>query len=169
MTDHKFTDDEIIHSLKVCSTDGDCSECKINPHKGNYGYCTSLAIKAALDLINRQKAEIERLKDVKFQYEILQKNYDEIEQQLHYLSNVEIPYLYSFTEDKDKKLETIANILLGARAKAIKEFAERLKANMSNIARMEFGGNIYFCVGYDLIDTLVKEMTEEQTNESQST
>lgn len=59
MTDHKFTDDEIIHSLKVCSNDGDCSECLINPHKGNYGYCTSLAIKAALDLINRQKAEIE--------------------------------------------------------------------------------------------------------------
>jgi hypothetical protein len=61
MTDHKFTDDEIIHSLKVCSNDGDCSECLINPHKGNYGYCTSLAIKAALDLINRQKVKIEGL------------------------------------------------------------------------------------------------------------
>lgn len=61
MTDKKFTDDEIIHSLKVCSNDGDCSECLINPHKGNYGYCTSLAIKAALDLINRQKVKIEGL------------------------------------------------------------------------------------------------------------
>ena len=46
------------------------------------------------------------------------------------------------------------------RSEAYKEFAERLKANMSNIARMEYGGNIYFCVGYDLIDNLVKEMTE---------
>jgi len=49
-----------------------------------------------------------------------------------------------------------------AKSEAIKEFAERLKANMSNIARMEYGGHIYFCVGYDLIDTLVKEMTEVQ-------
>ena len=56
MTEHKFTDDEIINSLVICSSDGDCKECHINPHKGNYGFCTSLAIKAAIDLINRQKA-----------------------------------------------------------------------------------------------------------------
>ena len=47
------------------------------------------------------------------------------------------------------------------RNEVIREFAERLKANMSNIARMEYGGNIYFCVGYGLIDTLVKEMTDK--------
>ena len=47
------------------------------------------------------------------------------------------------------------------RNEVIREFAERLKANMSNIARMEYGGNTYFCVGYDLIDTLVEEMTGE--------
>jgi hypothetical protein len=40
----------------------------------------------------------------------------------------------------------------------IKEFAERLKESMSTIARMEFGGNVYFCVGYGVIDNLVKEM-----------
>lgn len=58
MTEHKFTDEEIVHSLEICSNDGDCKECRINPHKGNYGFCTSLAIKASLDLINRQKAEV---------------------------------------------------------------------------------------------------------------
>ncbi len=66
MSDCKFTDDEIIHSLKICMNDSDCSECIINPHKGNYGYCTSIAIKAALDLINRQKAELEDLREIVF-------------------------------------------------------------------------------------------------------
>ena len=62
MTEHKFTDEEVINSLKICANNGDCKECAINPHKGNYGYCTSLAINAALDLINRQREEIERMK-----------------------------------------------------------------------------------------------------------
>lgn len=55
-----MTTEQIIKSLEICANDGDCKDCAINPHRGNYGYCTSLAIKAALDLINRQKAEIER-------------------------------------------------------------------------------------------------------------
>lgn len=61
-------------------------------------------------------------------------------------------YVCSSFKDKDRYAD---------RNEVIREFAERLKANMSNIARMEYGGNIYFCVGYDLIDNLVKEMTEE--------
>ena len=57
----RHTDEELIKSLQICSSNGECNECPINPHKGNYGFCTSLAIKAALDLIIRQKEEIERL------------------------------------------------------------------------------------------------------------
>lgn len=57
-----MTDNEIVKGLEICSNNGDCKECPINPHHGNYGYCTSLAIKAALDLINRQKAEIKKLR-----------------------------------------------------------------------------------------------------------
>lgn len=63
MTEHKFTDEEIINSLNICANNGDCRECAINPHKGNYGYCTSLAINAALNLINRQREEIEVIKE----------------------------------------------------------------------------------------------------------
>lgn len=58
-----MTDNEIIKALEICTANGDCKDCAINPHKGNYGYCTGLAIKQALDLINRQKAEIEKLKE----------------------------------------------------------------------------------------------------------
>lgn len=53
----KLTDNEIVKGLEICSNNGDCKECPINPHHGNYGYCTSLAIKAALGLINRLQAE----------------------------------------------------------------------------------------------------------------
>ena len=67
-----MTDKEITKALELCANNGDCKECAINPHKGNYGYCTSLAIKASLDLINRQKAEIERLKPFRdTAYEVL--------------------------------------------------------------------------------------------------
>lgn len=58
-----MTDEKLIKSLEMCANNGNCKDCFINPHKGNYGYCTSLAIKEALDLINRQKAEIERLQN----------------------------------------------------------------------------------------------------------
>lgn len=70
MTD-KLTDNEIVKGLEICSNNGDCKECPINPHHGNYGYCTSLAIKATLDLINRQKAEIEQWKEEANRYQTL--------------------------------------------------------------------------------------------------
>ena len=59
MTDHKFTDDEIIKALECCVNNDSCKECPINPNHGNYGYCTNLALTHALALINRQKVEIE--------------------------------------------------------------------------------------------------------------
>ena len=58
MTEHKFTDEEIIKALEVCLEGDNCKECPINPNQGNYGYCTGLAMKEALNLINRQKAEV---------------------------------------------------------------------------------------------------------------
>ena len=51
-------DKEVIKALECCVKGLECKNCPANPHKGNYGYCTSLLLKAALDLINRQKAEI---------------------------------------------------------------------------------------------------------------
>lgn len=63
MTEHKFTDEEVIKALEVCVDNSSCKECPINPNHGNYGYCTNLAITYALDLIKRQKAEIKALED----------------------------------------------------------------------------------------------------------
>ncbi len=115
-----MTDNEIKENLEDCG----CPECM-----------------AILALINRQKAEIERL----------EKQADEYPFKCKVGNNSEI---------HSKSIEDYDRLIFDISSEAIKEFAERLKANMSNTARVEFGGNVYFCVGYDLIDNLVKEMTE---------
>lgn len=62
MTDNKFTDEEIKSSLEVIATTRNCNECKIRNCKWGTCNCSQITAKAALDLINRQKAEIEKLK-----------------------------------------------------------------------------------------------------------
>ena len=58
-----MTDNEIIKAMQcVIGNDANCSECtyqKVLP----FPSCRRKCAKNALDLINRQKAEIERLKD----------------------------------------------------------------------------------------------------------
>lgn len=66
MTEHKYTDEEVIKALEVCVDNSSCKECPINPNHGNYGYCTNLALTYAIDLINRQKAELEDLREIVF-------------------------------------------------------------------------------------------------------
>jgi len=58
MSDRKFTDDEIIKALRCCK--GDDIPCESCPYS-DLGSCESAMAKDALVLINRQKAEIERL------------------------------------------------------------------------------------------------------------
>ncbi len=64
ISNKKFTDEEIIKSLECCvkaKTMGDCIELNC-PFRNDWDLCLSGEIKKmALDLINRQKAEIERL------------------------------------------------------------------------------------------------------------
>ena len=118
MTDSKFTDDEIIKALECClsgnvnkSAVEICSPCPFF-HDGN---CTDLLKQNALALINRQKAEIERLR--KYNIDVAFKHYND----------------------------------------GIKEFAERLKKR----TRMPLGTLYGEMVYLKDIDTLVKEMTEE--------
>ena len=62
-TNKKFTDEEIISSLEVIAATRNCDECKIRNCKWGTCNCSQITANAALDLINRQKAEIERLKE----------------------------------------------------------------------------------------------------------
>lgn len=57
MTDRQLTDSEIIKALDCCKYD-DCNNCP-----NVVDNCHANLIDYALDLINRQKAEIERLKE----------------------------------------------------------------------------------------------------------
>lgn len=60
MTDKKITDEEITKGLECCIT-FDCRNCPLGS-KCDSSPPSLLPFKCALDLINRQKAEIERLK-----------------------------------------------------------------------------------------------------------
>ena len=62
-TDKKLTDEEIISSLEVIAATRNCDECKIRNCKWGTCNCSQITANAALDLINRQKSEIERLKE----------------------------------------------------------------------------------------------------------
>ena len=64
-----MTDNEIIKALKIVSTTANCDECAFC--RGKVCNCSQVTAKNALDLINRQKAEIERLEaELERQYEL---------------------------------------------------------------------------------------------------
>lgn len=50
------------------------------------------------------------------------------------------------------------------KTEAVKEFAERMKDEMGNCARIEAGETQYFVIGYSLIEKVVKEMTEDKND-----
>ena len=61
-----MTDEQIIKALECCATDktDDCFRCSYDKivYNPGYGWCADRCREDALNLINRQKAEIERLK-----------------------------------------------------------------------------------------------------------
>ena len=136
-----MTDKEIITALKCCSVYHRCSKCEYNE---NSAICISNLMNDALDLINRQQAEIERLHNIllSFTNEVgtwsSRKGYDTSELSL-------IPIL-----DKAK------NIKAEVRAEAIKEFAERLM-NKADVVSVD-AFNYKYIISSDEIYDLVKEM-----------
>ena len=113
-----MTDNEIIKALECCIKDNcDCGECPAIPVCQHDFDCPKTI---ALELINRQKAEIERLV----------KGFEEVKKGI----------------EEAKVL--VAKDIAKAKAEAVKEFAERLKKELS------FGKHIQA----DQIDNLLKEM-----------
>ena len=133
MTEHKFTDEEVIKALEVCVQNDSCKECPINPNHGNYGYCTNLALTYALDLIKRQKAEIERLDTI-------------VNPKEHGVS-----FFMMINEAKERTKAHNRQL----KAEAVKEFADRLKERL-------IVGGIYPAFVKNSIEKLLKEMTEEK-------
>ena len=139
-----MTDNEIIKALECCTKTefiSDCAKCEMFAFD-----CKDILIENALDLINRQKAEVERLEDKIF---VLENDLEKAENLSDALENdvdIKLNYIYDL-EEKLKK----------AKSEAIKEFAERLKEKLQ--WDVEFDNKLVF---ESDIDNLVKEMTMER-------
>ena len=127
MTDKKFTDEEIIKRLEQCVK------------RGNHNYDTDIV----LDLINRQKAEVERLKECpKCVYE-----YDgEITE-----------YCIQGPCSNFKTVEQI-------KAEAYKEFAEKLKRHVDVGHLIPHSEGICFSVVgvIKIVDRVLKQMVGDE-------
>ena len=66
MTEHKFTNEEVIKALECCAN-ADCLNCPRWTEDWSSGMCADF-LPSVLDLINRQKAEIERLREFEYMY-----------------------------------------------------------------------------------------------------
>ena len=120
-----MTDEQIIKSLKYCNTDvreNTCPKCAFyKKHR-----CSTLMLNAVSDLINRQKAEIEKLK-------------------------VELKAMRGAANSYKLENERLLQKLQQAKSEAIKEFAERLKmicgltmiANIIVLAAVMSAKNLY--------------------------
>ena len=117
-----MTDEQIIKALECCITN-DCAKCKAyDETNGEIVDCLHTICRNALDLINRQKEEIDELRK----------------------------RIVFWREDLNYQPEA-------ERAKAIKEFAERVKDKIPKRCKMDGIDTVNV---YIYIDNLVKEMTE---------
>ena len=142
MTDKKLTDSEIVKVLECCVTYEFCTEC---PLVDNCPSDYSL-LKSALDLINRQKAEIERLNKQLEEFKFLESRVNSIK-----------------NTPKDTFSGALISIAEGvARYEAVKEFAERLKEYVESYdVTTGYRVTIVQAVEEETIDNLVKEMVGE--------
>lgn len=136
MIDKKYTDKDIISSLEVIATTCNCNECKIRSGKWGTCNCSETTANAALDLINRQKAEI---KELKRKNEILSRNADN-----------------AFQECLNECRELFEPEI---KAEAYKEFAERLKRSTVTAV---IGNEIYAVATSKGVDNLLKEMAGDE-------
>lgn len=170
MTDKKFTDDDVIKALEICAKlDFSLNECKECPYKGECGTKDGNMPADALALINRQKAEITRLITSNSQLEARV-----------CADRTAIERLQGAVQEwvdgkclSQKHLLMIGklqNEIETAKAEAIKEFAEnltqdiknhRLEMNLNGLKGTHRTDEMTYETIIEYIDTLVKEMTEE--------
>lgn len=109
MTD-KFTDDEIIKALELCftpkGTSYTCAKCPFRKIK----LCKIERDRAALDLLHRQKAEIERLKNSRDRWKQIATDFDKASRE----TEKEIERLY-------KEIERISKMTVETNVKEMTE------------------------------------------------
>ena len=152
-----MTDNEIIKALECLAYWGECkhsSQCPYYMDNDIVSGCDNVTIaKEALDLINRQKAEIEEnnLK-IDHQAQIIRTLETALDNKMKEIERLKENNQKLYEEMAEREKEEVAIAKRMGKYEAIKEFAERLK----EIAIEKGSVPIVF----DDIDNLVKEMTE---------
>lgn len=153
LTDKNYTDEEIISSLEVIATTRNCSECKIRNCKWGTCNCEQTTANAALELINRQKLEIEKLN---IQLQGLWNTAS--------LYKAESEMWEGYNENLLTANNTIlSNEILSAKTEAYKEFAERLKDAFPECNRH----CICPAIGFDDYCYIIDECCEELCGEEE--
>jgi adenine-specific DNA glycosylase len=152
---------EIIKALECCSRDPNCEKC---PLKDIDCFINKPSI--ALDLINRQQAEIVSLKNkvelLEMEKEMSKKDRDKATayaMDIIKKQDVEIKRLTERNFELAEKGEKVVIAYKTAKSEAIKEFAERLKEKTNRVYYVE---SIALLNVHEVIDNLVKEMVGEE-------
>lgn len=138
----KISDDEIISSLEVIATTRNCNECKIRNCKWGTCNCEQITANAALDIIKRQKAEIERLKECpKCVYEYDGKTTE------------------FCIQGPCSNFKTVEQI----KSEAYREFAEKLKQHKRKMKGFDLNDEFWdYAILVETVDNLLKEMVGEE-------
>ena len=134
-----MTDNEIIKALECCKSKCDCSGCLLKKEE----YCVNVLKNLTLDLINRQKAEMEKNEN------IIRLADKAIETQ-----NAEIERLKATVDS----FTDIGKLYSEIKAEAYKEFAERLKMRAINRYNEFEDYQAYPYATIEHIDNLLKEL-----------
>lgn len=157
MTEHNYTDEEVIKALDHCRNGERGSKCS----KCEYATgCKHWLIGLALDLINRQKAEISALTSaVDNSTKVFLNLHDEYKVQKEMIER-----LTKAIEVQEIMLENHDRKIKATKVEAIKEFAEKLKSIYINDKRYDRpNAHTMIIKLFANIDDLVKEFTEEKT------
>lgn len=158
-----MTDEQIIKALECLAYWGECkqsSQCPYYMDNDIVGGCDNVTIaKEALDLINQQEAEIEKLNheilSCNTEIEVLQKVKEQLEKDVFYaqMNCDSIAYKYELLKQEKSVVQS----------EAIKEFAERLKDTYENDKRYDRpDAHTTLYKLFDNIDNLVTELTESE-------
>ena len=140
-----MTDEQVINNLKCCvKLISGCSQCSYRFNEDIEFDCEEVLVQDTLDLINRQKAEIERLNGELQAMRGAANSY-----RVGYEGANKFPY--EIQVEVSKKVENEIKF------EAIKEFAKRLEGHKCMHDRTKSDMIFWYH-----IDSLVKEMTEVQ-------
>ena len=152
MTNHKFTDEEVIKALELCPTRQLCNGCSLHCAMEMDIICYQQMAENALALINRQKAEIEELEKIK------QNSLEIISMGEKQILEVGAKYIKEFAEKVKPMFEKIVEIMFDGNEPT---------CQVENCHKPDsIACNSRICVDENKeywntqVDNLVKEMTE---------